>query len=208
MTSHGQPSVVPKAELNGYVAISVEPLRAFKLPIAPMVTSSHKRAHASIIIRNPVHSRWSSHIRSLVQNPFTRSHSSPTSSHLQGRSAKRWARSARLHEIKVLRERRGIGGAKWAIVFKDRESFRKNVALGDVFDVSSSSSSSTLSPPQVKASNRAPDELRRPLVLMAVLRNRLEEGERWGGDAWVDTDVDKNDVLVVSERAVVLILPE
>ncbi|KAN0101232.1 hypothetical protein V8E55_001216, partial [Tylopilus felleus] len=43
----------------------------------------------------PVHSRWSSH--------------------RQGRSVKRWARSANLHEIKVLGERRGSGGAKRAL---------------------------------------------------------------------------------------------
>ena len=43
ITSHGQPSVVPKAELNAHVA--------------SMATSSHKRAHASTIIRTPRKSR-------------------------------------------------------------------------------------------------------------------------------------------------------
>ena len=37
---------------------------------------------------------------------------------------------------------------------------------------------------------------------MVIVRNRLEKGA--DGDAWVDTDVDKDNVLVVSEWAVVL----
>ena len=41
---------------------------------------------------------------------------------------------------------------------------------------------------------------------MAVVRNSLEEGA--DADTWVDTDVDKDDVVVVSERAVVLNSPE
>ena len=66
--------------------------------------------------------------------PLTQSHSLSTSTHSQGCSAKRWARSAHLHEIKVLRERRGSGGAKRVVEFKDlsMKNDRKNVALGDV----------------------------------------------------------------------------
>ena len=59
--------------------------------------------------RNLVHLRCSTHIHFLTQNW---SHSSSTSSRPQGRSTKRWARSAHLDGIKVLRERRGSGGAK------------------------------------------------------------------------------------------------
>ncbi|KAN0088004.1 hypothetical protein V8E55_006625 [Tylopilus felleus] len=78
------------------------------------------------------------------------------------------------------------------------------LTLGDVASVSSSSSA--LSPSHVKARHRLPDELRRPLMPMAVVRNSLEEGA--DADTWVDTDVDKDDVVVVSERAVVLNSPE
>ena len=41
---------------------------------------------------------------------------------------------------------------------------------------------------------------------MVVVRSSLEEGG--DGDAWVDTDVDEDDLSVVSERAVVLNSPE
>ena len=52
----------------------------------------------------------------------------------------------------------------------------------------------------LKSSNRAPDALRRPLMPMAVVRNNMEEDV--DADVWVDTDMDKDDILVVSERAV------
>ena len=64
-----------------------------------------------------------------------------------------------------------------------------------------SSSSSALSASHVKARNRAPDELRRPLIPMAVVRKNLEEGA--DADVWVDTNVDE-DVSVASEREVML----
>ena len=51
---------------------------------------------------------------------------------------------------------------------KDRENDHENVVLGDVFNVLSSSSA--LSPSHVKAGNRAPNELRRPLMPMPVVR--------------------------------------
>ena len=54
----------------------------------------------------------------------------------------------------------------------------------------------------LKGSNKAPDELRRPLMPTAVVRNSLEKD--LDADMWVDTDVDKDEVLVVSERTVVL----
>ena len=75
--------------------------------------------------------------------------------------------------------------------------------LEDVASVSSSSSA--LCPPHLKARNKAPDELRRPLTPMAVVRSSLAEGV--DADAWVDADVNKDD-LVVSEWAVVLNSPE
>ena len=72
----------PKADL--YAHSCLQPLRAFKFPVASMARSSHKCAHIS------------------------------------GRSVKRWARRAYLHEIKVLGEQRGSGGAKQALVFKNQ----------------------------------------------------------------------------------------
>ena len=115
---------------------------------------------------------------------------------------KQCARSAHLREIKILRERRGSGGAKRAMVFKVWENDRasENVALGDMANVSFSSSK--LSPSHVKASNRAPNELRRPLMPIAVVRSRLEEDA--DADVWVDTDVHKDDVVVASEWGAVL----
>ena len=172
-----------------------------------MATSSHKRVHASTVFRTPTKSRpltWLEPHTLPRAEPLSRSHSSSTSSHPQGRSAKRWARSAHLHEIKILRELRGSGGAKRAMVFKDWENDRENVALGDMFN--DFSSSSALSLPHLPARIRAPDELRRPLTPMVVVRSSLEEGG--DGDAWVDTDVDEDDLSVVSERAVVLNSPE
>ena len=93
------------------------------------------------------------------------------------------------------------------MVLKDRENLTVRTSeSGWVGGVSEASSA--LSPPylRVKARNRALDELRRPLMPMAVVRNSLEEGA--DADAWVGTDVDKDDVMVVSERAVVLNSPE
>ena len=58
----------------------------------------------------------------------------------------------------------------------------------------------------MKARNRLPDELRRPLMLMAVARNSLEDGA--DGNVWVNTDMDEEDVSVTAERTVVLNSPE
>ena len=55
------------------------------------------------------------------------------------------------------------------MVFKDLEIDRESVALGDVPNVSSSSSAFSS---HVKARNRAPDELRRPLMPKGVVSNR------------------------------------
>ena len=70
------------------------------------------------------------------------------------------------------------------------ENDRENVALGEVANVSSSSSA--LSSSHVKARHRAPDELRQSLMPMAVVHNSLEEG----ADAWIDTE-HKDNVLVM-----------
>ena len=138
---------------------------------------------------------------------ITRSHSSSTSNHLHARSAKRFARSAHLHEIKVLREGRGSGGKRSGGATKDRadrENDRESV-LGDVFNAVPSSS---LSPFQVRAGKgRAVEDVRRPPLSPLRVGRRLEEST--DADVWIDTDVD-DDVSVVSEseRAVVLNSPD
>ncbi|KAF8547292.1 hypothetical protein OG21DRAFT_1501633 [Imleria badia] len=171
--------------------------KVFKLPVAPTATSSHKRAHTSSAFRTPTKPRplmlIDPHTLPRAE-PITRSHSSSTSSHLHARSAKRWGRSAHLHEIKVLRERRGsAGGKRSGGANRDRENERES-AFGDVFnDVSSS-----MSPFQVRAGK---DARRPPLSPLRVVR-RL--GESTDADVWIDTDVDDD----VSERAVVLNSPD
>lgn len=111
------------------------------------------------------------------------------------RSAKRWARTAHLHEIKVFHERRGSGGGKRSGAHKDRENDHED-SLRDVFNVFPS-----LSPPQSK--NRPQDVFRRPLTPFGVVRNSEESTD---ADAWIDTDVD--DDVSVAEGAVVLNSPE
>ncbi|KAN0087931.1 hypothetical protein V8E55_006552 [Tylopilus felleus] len=142
-----------------------------------MATSLHKRAHAPAIIRTPTKS-----LPLTLVEP-------PTRTLCEKVGAPTCTRS-RFYE----------SGAA-ALVIKNRENDRENVVLGDVPVASVSSSSSALSASHVKARNRAPDELRRPLIPMAVVRKNLEEGA--DADVWVDTNVDE-DVSVASEREVML----
>ena len=103
---------------------------------------------SSVPPRNPILSRWSSHLRALVQNhPHDCIRPRRRATHKDT-----LRNSAYLHEIKFLRERRGSGGAKRALVFKGRENDRQKVVLGGVASVSSSSSA--LSPERQRQSAR------------------------------------------------------
>ena len=121
-----------------------------------------------------------------------RSHSSSTSGLPHARSAKRWARTAHLHEIKISRERRGSGG-KRSGAYKERENDHQR-SSEDVFNVPLSS------PFQAKAKCRSHDDFCRPRT---PLRSR-EESAGADADVWIDTDADADDdVSVVLERVVV-----
>ena len=125
VTSHGQPSAVPRAELN--INDYQQPPGAFKLPVTLMATFSHN-------CHSYPHEIPSTHVGRATYAPSCRIlHTILMLSHRQGRSAY-------LHQIKVLGERRGSGGAKRALVFKDPEKDRENVVLGDVASVSPSPS--------------------------------------------------------------------
>lgn len=113
------------------------------------------------------------------------------------RSAKRWARTAHLHEIKVFHERRGSGAGKWSGVYKNREHDHEG-SLGDVFNISPSSFPS-------QAKSRPRDVFRRPLALFGVVRRSEESTD---ADAWIDTDVDDDDDASVAGEAVMLNSPE
>ena len=129
---------------------------------------------------------------------IARSHSSSTSGHPHIRSAKRWARTAHLHEIKVFGERRGSGGGSGgkraaAVAYRDRENHPEG-SLGDVFNVSLSMS------PFQKIKGRTQLACRRPLIPVHGSEGSTD------ADIWIDTDVDADDdddVSVVSERAFV-----
>lgn len=191
-------SLVPKPESHP-TTHSSHASRAFKLTTVPAGASSHKRAHTSSAFRTPTKSR-----PLVLADPHTlpraesmaRSHSSSTSSHLHVRSPKRWARTAHLHEIKVFRERRGSGGGKRSVAYKDRENGNENEnenenegSLGDVFNVNVHGN----------VKSRPQEGFRR-----GVVRSSEESAD---ADVWVDTDVE-DDVSVGSERVIVLNSPE
>ena len=183
----------PKHELHATTHIHQHTARALKWPITLTAAPLHRRGHMSSAFRTPTKPRPVVSIdpHTLPRaEPIARSHSSSTTGHPQGRSAKRWARSAHIHEIKVLRERRGSAGGKRTGGYKDCENDHLHGgSLGDVFSLSS-----VLSPSQVKTKG-GPHELRRPLTPLGLVRS-MEEGT--DADAWIDTDVD-DDVSVVSE---------
>ena len=136
---------------------------------------------ASTVFRSPTTSR-----PLALVNPHTSLMQNPSHDHIRRRRRATHKGALRNGGCVVpiyMRSRScGSGGAtgKRAMIFKDREIDRESVALGDVANVSSSSSAFSS---HVKARNRAPDELRRPL--MPKGGNSLEEDEMRG--SWTRT---------------------
>ena len=166
----------PKHELHATTA------RAFKWPVMSTATSLHERGHMSSTFCTPTKPcplvLIDPHTLSRAE-PITRSHLSSATSHPPGCSAKRWARSARIHELKVLRERRGSAGGKRSGGYKDRENDHLHGGSSeDVF-----SAPSILSPSQVKAKGKPHGELRQPLTPLGLVWS-MEEGV--DADTWID----------------------
>ncbi|KAG8214906.1 UNC-like C-terminal-domain-containing protein [Butyriboletus roseoflavus] len=179
-------SSVSKPELLATTQSPQHVARVFKFTVTSTAASSHKRVHTSSAFRTPTKPRplmlIDPHTLPRAES-ITRSHSSSTSGHPHVRSAKRWARTAHLHEIKVFRERHGSGVGKRSGAHKDRENDHE-----DVFNVLPS-----LSPSHAK--NRPQDVLRRPLTPFGAVRSSEESTD---ADAWIDTDVDVEDDVSVA----------
>ncbi|KIJ59034.1 hypothetical protein HYDPIDRAFT_118855 [Hydnomerulius pinastri MD-312] len=163
-------------------------------------SSLHKRSHTPSSFRTPTRSRplVSVDPQTLPRAlPITRSSSSIVSAHPSTRSAKRWARTAHLHEVKAVRERRSSGSGRRAEKDRDRE----NQDFADVFSVHTPSSS-----PSKHCDPLFPTKHRGPFSVLGALRSPLDDST--DADAWIDTDVEGSDFgsdFVASEGAVVLL---
>lgn len=165
-------------------------------------SSLHKYLHGSPSSRTPMRNRPllsvdpSSTARVL---PLAKSNSSTGSAHPHARSAKRLARSAHLHEVKLFHHRRGLGSSTHA---DRRTADQENIYDGeDVFAfvdapaVAPPSSSTLLGDLPDTLPSRKP---RRPFSPLLSPRQFTGE-ENKDGDAWIDTDIDGSEVEVGSD---------
>ncbi|KAF8835940.1 hypothetical protein BDN67DRAFT_974774 [Paxillus ammoniavirescens] len=181
------------------------PPKVFKSP-ASSTSSLNKRSHTPSSFWTPTKARPLVLIDPPRAQPIARSNSSIISAHPSTRSAKRWARTAHLHEVKIVRERRGSGGAKHANKATGRENEGPHA---DVFSVSSSAPSSIgwrSRDPIVTSPVRRP---RRPFSPLGAVRRPTEDSV--DADVWIDTDVEGSDSVsecVTLEGAVVRTSPD
>ena len=130
--------------------------------------------------------------------PLAKSNSSTGSAHPYARSAKRLARSAHLHEVKLFHHRRGLGSSSHA---DRRTADQENIYDGeDVFaivgaPVAAPSSSLTLSS-TLRGDLRDPLPSRNPQRPFSPLLapRRCTGKDNKDGDAWIDTDIDGSEV--------------
>ncbi|KAF9220284.1 hypothetical protein BS17DRAFT_787861 [Gyrodon lividus] len=202
------PGRAPDSDADPHTAI-LSPrhtVKAFKRASAS-ASSLNKRSHPFLSLRTPTKTRPFVSIDLPRSQPITRSNSSIISAHPIARSAKRCARTAHLHEVKGIRERRGSGSAKRAEKDRGRENEGPSA---DVFSVSSSSPS--LPAPKSRdphAQSPAMQRPRRPFSPLGIVRGPPEDST--DADVWIDTDVEGSDVVsdyVASESAVVLNSPD
>ncbi|KIK85962.1 hypothetical protein PAXRUDRAFT_831944 [Paxillus rubicundulus Ve08.2h10] len=182
------------------------PLNPFKSPTGSTSSLSFlsKRSHAPSSFRTPTKARPLISMDPPRAQPIARSNSSTISAHPSARSAKRWARTAHLHEVNVVRERRGSGGAKHANKDKGRENEGPHA---DVFSLSSSAMTWKSQDPIVTS-----PVVRRPCRPFSPLGAvRCAPEDCVDADAWIDTDVEGSDSVsecVTLEGAVVRTSPD
>jgi len=132
--------------------------------------------------------------------PLAKSNSSSGSAHPHAREAKRLARTAHLHEVKVFHHRRGLGSS-------DRRTVdQENIYNGeDVFAIGGAPAtappSSLTLPSSLRSDLRDPPpswKPRTPFSPLLAPQWCTEEVSK-DGDAWIDTDIDGSEVDVGSD---------
>ncbi|KAL4066391.1 UNC-like C-terminal-domain-containing protein [Scleroderma yunnanense] len=126
--------------------------------------------------------------------PLAKSNSSSGSTHTTSRSAKRLARTAHLHEVKLSHHRRGLGSSGHT---DRRTTDQENIYDGDVFAVAHTALPLSATSLSLSLQDDARDPFssrksRRPFSPLSAARMCTGE-ENKDGDAWVDTDGSEAD---------------
>lgn len=189
-------------------------------PATAVVTSMSKRSRTPTSLRTPTR-----HLNGHHHRPIT-----PSGSHHSGRphllrtnsqgatgdsspfgfagigpvprSAKKWARSAHLHEVRVKDDR--VKGTVGSRGYRDRENDTGNIFGSPIFPVTGNSPSEPIGDALNLADKKGKGPRtfsmhRKPLSPLPVKHLSLDTSDGTENDLWVDTDADGSELDINSE---------